>query len=171
MFTYITSGTYDFLKKIAEKHTTENMLLMQSVQSSHLWHETSKATVFQSPRKYEVIDAAGDFSEVGFVACNNIPVRDEGRPVFEFGFTNQEKLIENEPGFIAMRVLRPLSSDTYVFMTMWEDEEAYEAWKSSKTFAKVHTQTESAKSVGSVFSGPSYVSTFFVGHEEIEEAK
>ncbi|HEY4554294.1 MAG TPA: antibiotic biosynthesis monooxygenase [Bacillaceae bacterium] len=170
MYTYITTGTYEFLKGLAAKYPQEKMLIMQNAQVTQLWHETNGQTVFQAPRKYEVIGFAGELATSGFVACNNIPVRDEGRPLFEYGFTNQAKSIEKESGFKAMRVLRPLSSDTYVVMTMWEDEKSFESWKSSQAFKDAHKMSGGAKSTENkgIMAGPSYVATFVVSDDELE---
>lgn len=170
LYTYITTGTYYFMKKIADKYPDETMILMVSPGTVQLWHETNGATVFQSPRKYEVLHSSGTLAQNGFVACNHIPVRDEGRPVFEYDFTKNLKSVEQFSGFIAMRMLRPLSSDTYVVMTMWHDEKAYNNWKGSESFKTSHQSTglKSTENTG-VFSGPSYVSTFVVGEEENPE--
>lgn len=78
----------------------------------------------ESTLQYDVLDAVGEFKgQPGYIVCNNISVTDEGRPVFENRFKNRAGLIENEPGFQAIRVLRPLSNDTYVILTMWETEQ------------------------------------------------
>lgn len=170
MFAYITTGTYYFMKKIIDKYPNETMILMLSPETAQLWHETDGPTVFQSPRKYEVIQSSGTFSDKGFVVCNHIPVRDEGRPVFEYGFSKRIKSVETFPGLIALRVLRPLSSDTYIVMTMWDEEKSYDNWKSSDSFQKSHQSAglKSAENTG-VFAGPSYVSTFVVGADEEPE--
>jgi heme-degrading monooxygenase HmoA len=159
------------MKKIADQYPGETMILMLSPGTAQLWHETNGRTVFKSPRKYEVIHASGTLSKNGFVACNHIPVRDEGRPVFEYDFTKRLQSVEQFPGFIALRVLRPLSSDTYVAMTMWNDEESYNRWKGSESFKKSHQSTglKSAENTG-VFAGPSYVSTFVAGEEDPDES-
>lgn len=170
MYTYITTGTYYFLKKIEEKHPDECMLIMQNAETALAWHETDGATVFQSPRKYEVIQSSGQLQKEGFVACNNIPVREEGRPVFEYNFTERMKKVESFPGFLAFRLLRPLSSDTYIIMTMWKDEEAYNDWKQSPAFFESHAKSIQPSKSTSVFSGPSYVS-LFVMDDESEEAE
>ncbi len=157
------------MKKLVEQHPDECMLLMQNAETALLWHETNGATVFQSPRKYEVIHSSGQLEEKGFVACNHIPVREEGRPVFEFKFTERMKKVDSFPGFTAFRLLRPLSNDTYIVMTMWKNEEAYKDWKQSSSFAESHSTIQPAKST-SVFSGPSYVSVFVLDDEKEENA-
>ena len=89
--------------------------------------------------KYDVLDAVGEFKgQPGYIVCNNISVTDEGRPVFENRFKNRAGLIENEPGFQAIRVLRPLSNDTYVILTMWETEQNFKDWTESRSFENAH---------------------------------
>ena len=46
-----------------------------------------KSRVFQTPRRYEVISSVGKLAEEGYFVCNNVPVTDEGRPVFEHQFS------------------------------------------------------------------------------------
>ena len=89
--------------------------------------------------QYDVLDAVGEFKgQPGYIVCNNISVTDEGRPVFENRFKNRAGLIENEPGFQAIRVLRPLSNDTYVILTMWETEQNFKDWTESRSFENAH---------------------------------
>lgn len=147
------------------------MLLMQNAETALAWHETNGPTVFQSPRKYEVIQSLGQLQKTGFVACHNIPVREEGRPVFEYKFIERIKKVESFPGFIAFRLLRPLTSDTYIVMTMWEDEEAYKGWKGSSAFSEAHSQAIQSTESTSVFSGPSYVSVFVMVDENKDDEK
>ncbi len=59
MKVYITYGTADFLKTIAKKHPSENMVLMQGEDNAVLIHETNGETVFQAPHSYESIDSVG----------------------------------------------------------------------------------------------------------------
>ena len=138
MNVYITTGTYDFLKKLKDKHSNETIFLMQNGENTLLLHETSGKTVFAAPRRYEVVDEKGTISEKGFVVMNNIPVTDEGRPLLEYRFKNRVGLIESEPGFIAIRVLRPIKSDTYIILTVWEKESYFLKWTKSNSFQQAH---------------------------------
>ncbi|MFC5464718.1 antibiotic biosynthesis monooxygenase family protein [Lederbergia graminis] len=165
MFFYITSGTYSFLEKIKEKYSKENMVLMHNLNNAQLIHETPKKSLFQSPRKYTVIDSAGEFTNKGFISCIYIPVRDEDRPVFEYRIENRAQIISREDGFLALRVLRPLKQDTYIVMSMWSNKEAYEKWIESPSFK----QSQYKSNATNVFSGPSYTTTYQVGKEEDEE--
>ena len=48
MNVYITTGTYDFLKKLKDKHSNETIFIMQNGENTLLLHETSGKTVFAS---------------------------------------------------------------------------------------------------------------------------
>ena len=100
--------------------------------------------------RYDVLDAVGEFKgQPGYIVCNNISVTDEGRPVFENRFKNRAGLIENEPGFQAIRVLRPLSNDTYVILTMWETEQNFKDWTESRSFENAHKTPCTSRRTGS----------------------
>ncbi|PLR97722.1 antibiotic biosynthesis monooxygenase family protein [Bacillus sp. T33-2] len=165
---YMASGTYDYLSKLKDSHPDETMLIMGNAETSLLVHETTGKTIFNSPRKYEIFDQAGSFGRAGFAVLNNIPVTDEGRPLFEYRFKNRAKQIENEPGFAAIRVLRPITSNTYVIFTVWENETAFENWQKSKSFENAHKKQGSGQaSAGqSIFAGPSYVTKYTVFNDE-----
>jgi heme oxygenase (mycobilin-producing) len=168
MNVFITSGTYEFLKTIKQKHSTENMVLMDGTEGAALVHETNGKTVFSSPRRYEVVDASGEITNRGYVVLNNIPVTDEGRPLFEHRFKNRAGAIENEPGFVSIRVLRPLDSDTYVIFTQWENVKAFENWKSSEAYNQAHKKRGTEEGLDkrpNIFSGPSYLTTFTIPEE------
>lgn len=166
---YMTTGTYDYMKKMREKHSGETMVLMQGENTTLMIHETEGKTIFQTPRRYEVVDGTGSFKEKGYFVFNNIPVSDEGRPVFEHRFKNRAGAIENEQGHIAYRVLRPLDSDTYVVLTEWESPAFYEKWKESQAFAEAHSakpDSTAGSQRPNIFSGVSYISTYRAKPEE-----
>ncbi|WML51514.1 antibiotic biosynthesis monooxygenase [Neobacillus sp. PS3-12] len=163
MNVYITVGTLGYLKTIKAKNSQESIAIMENDDTALLLHETEGETVFKEPRKYEVLDSSGSIGIEGFVIFNNIPVTDEGRPIFEYRFKNRSKQIENEPGFIAIRVLRPLSSNTYIVLTVWENETAFSNWKNSSSFKGAHNKQ--AEEIGAqpqhqIFSSPSYTTTY-----------
>ncbi|MEK3799649.1 antibiotic biosynthesis monooxygenase [Peribacillus sp. FSL H8-0477] len=164
MYVYITSGTYEFLKEIKSKHQKENLLLMENFEKAVLLQETEgKKTVFASPRKFEVVDQRGALSEVGFVVLDNIPVREEERPGFEHRYKKRAETIENESGFLALRILRPLNSDTYVILTVWQNESSSSSWKnhfSSSADKSTNTWQDLNKNI---FSGPPYVNQYKLG--------
>ncbi|MBM7647605.1 heme-degrading monooxygenase HmoA [Bacillus ectoiniformans] len=169
MNVFITSGTYDFLKTIKAKHANETMILMENAEGAVLLHETSASTVFESPRKFEVIDSSGELAEHGHVVFNNIPVTEEGRPIFEYRFKNRARAIEDVDGFQAIRVLRPLNADTYIILTQWKDEAAFKGWQNSKAYDKAHQKRGTEDGIDNqpkIFSSPSYVSSYNVPEED-----
>ncbi|CAH0223952.1 Heme-degrading monooxygenase HmoB [Peribacillus sp. Bi96] len=163
MNVFITSGTYDFLKLKKDKHPNEKILLMQNAQNTVLLHETTGKTLFSSPRKYEVVDGKGSLQDHGYVVMNNIPVSEEGRPVFEHRFKNRAGLIENEPGFVALRILRPINSETYVILTIWEKQSDFMNWKKSSSFQQAHSSDSKPPVTNSsqkMFSGEAFVTQY-----------
>lgn len=165
MYVYFTTGTTDFLEKIANKHPDQHMVLMENENHGLLIHETEGNTVFNAPRSYEVIDTAGNLDGGGFIVMNNIPVTDEGRPLFEYRFKNRAGQIEKEPGFTAIRVLRPLKDNTYVILTMWQAEKFFTDWQNSNSFKKAHSKPSGAsgeEKQPNIFAGPSFVTKYYL---------
>ncbi len=171
MYIYLTSGTGDFLEQVRKKHSNQEMILLHGEGNSVLIHETEGKSVFATPRKFEVLDSVNDLEERGFFVFNNIPVTDEGRPVFEHRFLKRAHAIEDEPGFLAFRLLRPLNSETYIVMTQWNGPHSFEAWKSSKAFTSAHAEREEPAGVRqqNIFSAASYITTYSVATKEENE--
>ncbi|MER2091003.1 MAG: antibiotic biosynthesis monooxygenase [Sporosarcina sp.] len=160
---YMTSGTPEFMESLKEKHAREQMIAMHGQGNSLLLHETEGKTVFQTPRRYEVIGSSGTIQDGGFFVFNNIPVTDEGRPIFEHRFKNRAEAVQSELGFMAFRLLRPLDSDTYVVMTEWSDNTYYTRWKNSSAFKEAHIADPSTAGVDNtthIFSSAPYVTTY-----------
>lgn len=164
MNVFMTQGTPEYLLSIKSKYPNEKMEIFQNEDTGLLVHETSGTSVFKEPRKYEIVDSVGEITGEGFVVCNNIPVTEEGRPVFEYRFKNRTGLIEKEPGFVAISVLRPINSDTYVIFTLWKNENYFQQWKQSKSFNQAHKKKETTADgielQKTIFPRPSYVTTF-----------
>ncbi|WP_082418984.1 antibiotic biosynthesis monooxygenase family protein [Massilibacterium senegalense] len=111
---------------------------------------------------FGILDATGSFIPNGFVVLNNIPVSETGRDLFEQRFMNRARLVEKERGFVAIRVLRPLSHDTYVILTMWESKEAFTRWQESNAYQHAHKKRGTKEGVDqqSIFPRPSFVETY-----------
>lgn len=171
MFIYMTSGTFPYLKAIQENEDNqdEHLILMQNENATILLHETDGETIFKEPRRYEVFESSGTVGESKFAVMNNIPVTDEGRPVFEYRFKNRSKLIDKQPGFAAIRVLRPVKSDTYIVLTYWKDEISFSSWKESQSFEAAHGSRDTPKTKKKkkkIFPRPAYVTKYTILHEE-----
>jgi heme oxygenase (mycobilin-producing) len=146
---FITTGTLDFLKKIENKYPMETLVTMANVSGALLLHETNGKTIFNVPRGYEVLDTAGEIKDKGFVVMNNIPVTDEGRPLFEQEYKNRAQSLSKDAGFIAARVLRPMKSNTYVTLTIWENESDFQNSKNLNNFSEILDQKELGIDTGS----------------------
>jgi heme oxygenase (mycobilin-producing) len=160
---YITIGTFEYLKGIEIKYSTESMVTMVNENGALLLHETSKPSVFKEPRKYEVLSSSGLIMEEGFVVMNHLPITEVSRPIFELQFKNLPCLVETEEGFTAIRILRPLSSYTYVILTIWENEITYEKRKSDLD-SEINKRFENAIQ-SNMFTSAPYVSKYSIPAE------
>ncbi len=167
---YLTHGTYHYLKTKKDEFSNELIVLMQNEDQTLLLHETNRNCVFNEPRKYDVLDSEGSFPLKGYVVMNHVPVSEEGRPVFEYRFSKRPGLIDKEPGFIAMRILRPMNSDTYIIITVWHNEQSYQNWQKSNAYEKTHEKRGTPEGVDhykSFFPRPSYLKTYFITDEDL----
>ena len=162
MYIYLTSGTPEFMESLCAKYAKENMIAMHGSTNSVLLHETEGKSFFSTPRKFEVIDSLGQFENSGFFVFNNIPIIDEGRPVFEHRVLNRSSNIDKEPGFIAFRLLRPIKAETYIVITQWKGPHSYEAWKMSKAYKEYQSTFENQVGIKqeNIFSTAAYTSTY-----------
>ena len=171
---YLTSGTMDFMEMLRKRNSKETMIVMNGVGNSVLLHETAGKTAFQTPRRYEVIGTSGALIEEGFFAFNNIPVSDEGRPIFEHRLLSSIDSIGVERGFIAFRLLRPLDSDTYIVLTQWTNQGAFKSWENSSTYKSVHESNKSGAGLDKmshIFSSAAYVTTYKTKKEDDKDNK
>lgn len=123
-------------------------------------HETDSGDNIEA---YEILDQKGQLDDGNFAVFNNIPVTDEGREQFESRFQNRAGLVEAEPGFAAIRILRPLDSDTYVILTMWQDESSFANWQSSQAYSHAHKKRGTSEGIDkrpNIFPRPSFVTTY-----------
>lgn len=160
---YIGAGTLEYLRKIAENNPDEQMKILTNEEGALLLHETSGESVFKEPRKYTVLDAFGVIGDSGLAAMNYVPVTDEGRPLFEYEIKDQLKQMEARSGFLAVRVLRPLSSSqSYLVLTIWQEEEAFKSWKSSSSYLASFSPANGADPKQKIFSSAPYVKTYSI---------
>ncbi|WP_226038040.1 antibiotic biosynthesis monooxygenase family protein [Aquibacillus saliphilus] len=160
MKAFMTSGTLDYLIKIDEQHPRLNLYFMHDGDNTIAYYEDEDATIFDTPREYQTVISKGTLKEDGFVVMNNIPVTDEGKPIFESQFKSRAGMIEETAGFYALRVLRPLRGNKYVVMVQWQDQKSYQNWKNSDAFTKSHQKAKKKKEKPSYSAGPSYAITY-----------
>ncbi len=74
-----------------------------------------------------------------FIVANRVYVAAGWEEEFEERFRRRAGRIEQQPGFVRMEVLKPVSEDTpYVVSTTWENEQAFRAWVGSADFKEAH---------------------------------
>ncbi len=134
----MTNGTADFLKKLEEKHTDKQLWIMSSNSGSLAYYEDEKKSIFASGREYDILIHKGNLQEEGYVVMNNIPVTEEGQPVFEDRFKKRKHEVDMMPGFQAFRLLKPKKGNTYVVFTQWKSVQDFENWKNSDQFKQSH---------------------------------
>lgn len=156
---YITTGTYDFLNALKSKYKNEHLSLMFSTEHTLLLHETTGTSIFQIPRRYEVLDSYGNIPEKGFAVFNYVTVLEESKPVFEHQIKHRPKTILNTPGFIASRMLSPIKNDTYLLITFWDNEKAFRhISESNDTFIEIQKITS--------YPGPSFMKFYYLDDDE-----
>ena len=157
---YITSGTFPYLLNIVKENPNEQMLLLHNNQSSLLLHETEHSTFFKVPRKYEIIEQAGQLKQEGFVVMYHIPVNPEGQPVFEHAYKQHLMQIQKQPGLNAYRFLKPISSDSYIILTQWQEESAFKAWQNSTSYLSLNDMKLPKASAQKLFTGDPFFSKY-----------
>lgn len=76
------------------------------------------------------------------VVCNRIDVNPEYAEAFEQRFAERAHLVDNMPGFISFKLLRPTkTNDPYVVMTFWESQDHFKAWTASAEFKQGHARS------------------------------
>lgn len=169
---YLTSGSMDFMEALQQKYSADNMIVMHGAGNSILLHETLGPTRFNSPQIYEVIHSTGNLEDKGFFSFNYMPVTDEGQPIFEHQFKKEAHLIEKEPGFIALRLLKPTHLDTYIVLTEWENTRRFNTWKFSHSYRHILEDSDTGTRLANMphmFSSAPYVATYKTKEDDDEE--
>lgn len=151
------------MESLQKKHKNEHTVVMHGIGNSLLLHETEGPSFFQTPMKYDVIGSARKFEEKGYFALNNISVTDEGKPIFEHWILRHIDPVEDEPGFIAYRLLRPLGSNTYIILTQWSKKIFFDLWKESLSYQQLLATTETGTGLERkphMFSSAPYITTY-----------
>jgi heme-degrading monooxygenase HmoA len=170
-YVFIAYGSTDYLSTLRDTYESEKLYLLERDEGAALVHEaTSKHSFFNQGNEYEVIDGTGKLSTSGFVVFNHIPVSDESRALFESRFKNRPRLIEQAEGFMAIRALKPLNSDTYIVMSVWRNESNFKNWQQSKASKHPHKERRTGEVTDekTSFPRPSYVTTYTLIHRSRE---
>lgn len=157
---YMTTGTPTFMEKLHKKYEHEKMLILYGANQTLLLHETAGKTVFQTPRKYEVVDGMNELQQAGYFTFYHIPVSDEGRPVFEKNIVQRLKGMKDQTGLTAMRLLRPKKSETYIILLQWKDKRSYDIWKKYDPIVQELENFSVGVKKDNIFNAATYISTY-----------
>lgn len=167
MNAFMTSGTIEFLEKLEEKHADLHIRLMINNSRAIAYYEHENKKIFQSGREYEILTKIGHVFTTGYVAMNNIPVREESERIFENLFKDRIRAAENMPGFQAVRLLKPKRGNVYIIFSQWDSKANYENWKASPEFASDLVQ--SMVKPPDYFEERPFLNTYHMYIEEDEE--
>ncbi|WP_078553458.1 antibiotic biosynthesis monooxygenase family protein [Bacillus alkalicellulosilyticus] len=146
--------------------TQKNGFVLENAENTIQVVEVQEIKEEKESEAYEVLDSVGKLKGSGFAVLNNISVTTEGRQAFERRFQQRARLIEEVPGFQAIRVLRPIQSDTYIILTVWNEEQNFSNWQSSKAYEQAHKKRHTPQGIDQqqpiIFPRPSYVTTYSV---------
>lgn len=130
MYAYTTTGTADFLEKLMSRHPEIDCRFMSGDNTTLVYYEdTAAKSIFESGKSYQILYEYKPIWNYGFVVAEHIPVIVETTPVFEGNFSSQHAALENTPTLLSARLLKESNSNQYVFLTQWQSEVEYTAWK------------------------------------------
>ncbi|ANU14071.1 extracellular polysaccharide biosynthesis protein [Planococcus halocryophilus Or1] len=160
---YKWTGPQDQAEALVESLSKAQFTYLKNDDETVLLYETDEGTGLKASEAYEVLNAVGDFADGHYAVFNNIPVTDEGRELFESRFQNRAGMVEKEPGFAAIRVLRPLDSDVYVILTLWEDKQSFIDWQQSQAYGHAHAKRGTKEGIDkrpNIFPRSSFVTSY-----------
>ena len=168
MKAFMTNGTLSFLNQLTHKHRNLQFHFMISSSSTLAYYESNQKSVFGAGREYIILFERGKIEEEGYVVMNNIPLTEEGKPVFIDRFKRRQDDIEHMPGFQAFRLLEPVKGNTYIIFTQWASKKYFEKWRESDEFAKSHHNQ--AVKPPAYFAKRPFISTYkMVDEDDFEE--
>ncbi|MGG1573127.1 antibiotic biosynthesis monooxygenase family protein [Fictibacillus sp. NRS-1165] len=159
---YISYGTQHYLENLPEA-ALDHSVLLESSGDAVLIAELDGNNPFKEGHAYEILNSRGELKDGSFAVLNHIQVTDEGRSLFEERFKQRAGLVEQEPGFAAIRVLRPEENDPYIVMTLWKSQSDFTSWQQSDAYAEAHKNRGNGQGLPqTLFSGPSFVKEYNV---------
>lgn len=166
---YITTGTYDYLWRLFQRHKKRSLIFMHNHEHALLLDETVKQSIFQLPSTYEMIAEGGELVNKGFAHFYYYPVLEEEREFFEHHILKANIFGPFPRGLIAYRFLRPVKKHAYLFFTLWEKEVDFRLWKKDLSLPVLLEIPESKlKKVPEPFPVPAYGVSYQVGKKEEE---
>ena len=160
---YRWTGSSERAAEIRREMPAAQFTALADAEETVLLMESENAKLPEGFSAYHVLNAVGKLDGGNYAVFNNIPVANEGREIFEARFQNRAGMVEKEPGFVAIRVLRPLDADTYIILTLWQDEKSFKDWQQSQAYGHAHAKRGTAEGIDkrpNIFPRPSFVKTY-----------
>lgn len=160
---YKWTGSRDQGVAILAASPNVRLIYLVDGEEATVLYEAEGGAAPQGFEAFQILNAVGDINDGYYAVFNNIPVSGEGRELFESRFQNRAGKVEEEPGFAAIRVLRPLDSDTYIILTLWKDEESFKNWQQSQAYSQAHAKRGTEEGIDkrpNIFPRPSFVKTY-----------
>lgn len=152
------------------KKPSNTLITNESVKMIHLSSETKNNTAadawyaegfedfLEAEATHTIINQTGRLPVQSYVVCNNVPVLEDKQLQFEERFLQRAGKVEKEPGFEAIRILKPIHSDVNVIITFWQDASFFTGWQESSAYKEAHKHRNTKQGLSkSIFSRPSYV--------------
>lgn len=97
---------------------------------------------------YDILESINELSNDSFCVINHLYVYEDRTDKFEDKFLQRNKYLQDEPGFKALRFLRPQEAGKhYIIITLWDDRQAFYDWQNSNAYAKTHQYRGTKKGV------------------------
>lgn len=165
MWAFMTTGTTQVLKKIADSHPKINFYFMKKAGTTLAYYENNrKKGVFVSGRSFEVQAKYGDVNKEGFVVMENIPVMEDGAAVFEDQVKKRFPSVNNAAGLVAARLLKQNKRNHYIIFTQWKTEQHYLTWQKSDLFKEIDFVNMAR--LPAYFADRPYTASYFMMKEE-----
>jgi|SRR5699024_3895774 len=170
MRAYMTSGTLDFLEKIAAKQSHLSFFYMTRASSTLAYYEDSEnsKSVFAAGRAFDIMISKGEVLEEGYVVMNHIPITEEGKPVFENRLKQREEPIGLLKGLQAFRLLKPMKGNIYIIFSQWTSKDDYDDWKQTEDY-KTSLENHAVKPPAYFASRP-FINTYQMYIEDEDSA-
>lgn len=145
--TLITNASVKMIHLSAENNTTADS-----------WYAEGLKNTLETEATHMIINQIGILPTHSYVVCNNVPVLEDKQPQFEERFLKRAGKVEDEPGFEAIRILKPIHSDVNVIITFWREASFFTDWQESSAYKEAHKHRNTKQGLSkSIFSRPSYV--------------
>lgn len=168
MWASFTSGTYPFLKQLAERHKKETFYFMRQANRTLAYYEHKRRrSIFVSGKTYQIIDRFGQLDKKGYVTMEHIPLTDDGVRIFEERVRQLFPILVKRTGVVAMRFLKQRKKHEYVLLTLWEKKRYKELWESSPFYKEENIQQFAQLSA--YFLERPFTNDYYMVDEEDEE--